>query len=201
MTLNVKKLTPQERYELIGKLIEEVKLRKYSYQTGKSYISVVKRFLKSGKTPRGFLLSYSNKSRSTMRSVYFALKFFYENVLNEKFEERIPLAKKDLRLPIVLNREEIIKMIKVTVNIKHKLILMFLYYAGLRLEEVRNLKWQDIDFGRDTIHIKTAKGRKERVVFLHPRLKEVLKVYGINEQGWFLCHKTVANTTKERFSK
>jgi hypothetical protein len=61
--LNVKKLTPQERYELIGKLIEEIKLRKYSYQTGKSYISVVKRFLKSGKTRRlkiGFkaLISY-----------------------------------------------------------------------------------------------------------------------------------------------
>jgi len=51
MSLNVKKLTPQELYELIGKLIEEIKLRKYSYQTGKAYISVVKRFLKSEKTP------------------------------------------------------------------------------------------------------------------------------------------------------
>ncbi|MCD6227853.1 tyrosine-type recombinase/integrase [Candidatus Micrarchaeota archaeon] len=119
MTLNVKELTPQERYELIGKLIEEVKLRKYSYQTGKSYISVVKRFLKSGKTPRGFLLSYSNKSRSTIRSVYFALKFFYENVLNEKFDEKLPLAKSKQKLPIVLNRKEIQKLFEVTTNLKH----------------------------------------------------------------------------------
>ncbi len=52
----LKKLTPRERYELIGKLIEEIKLRKYSYQTGKLYISIIKRFLKSGKTPREFLL-------------------------------------------------------------------------------------------------------------------------------------------------
>ena len=75
MSLNVKKLTPQERYELIGKLVEEIKLRKYSYQTGKAHISVVKRFLKSGKTPREFLLSYySNKSRSTMRSVLFCFE-------------------------------------------------------------------------------------------------------------------------------
>jgi len=44
MDLDIKKLTPQERYELIGKLIEEIKLRKYSYQTGKAYISVVKSF-------------------------------------------------------------------------------------------------------------------------------------------------------------
>jgi len=44
MVLNIKKHTPQERYKLIGKLVEELKLKKYSYQTGKTYISVVKRF-------------------------------------------------------------------------------------------------------------------------------------------------------------
>lgn len=87
MDSGLKKLTPQERYKLIGKLIEEIKLRKYSYQTGKSYLSITKRFLKSGKTPREYLLNHSNKSRSTMRCVYFALKFFYEKVLHEKFDE------------------------------------------------------------------------------------------------------------------
>ena len=46
--------TPEERYKLIGKLIEEIKLRRYSFQTGKSYISIVKEFLASGKTPRDF---------------------------------------------------------------------------------------------------------------------------------------------------
>ena len=56
MSLNIKKFMPQERYRLIGTLMEEIKLRKYSYLTGKSYIAVVKRFLKSGKTPREFLL-------------------------------------------------------------------------------------------------------------------------------------------------
>ena len=56
MSLNIKKFMPQERYRLIGTLMEEIKLRKYSYQTGKSYIAVVKRFLKSGKIPREFLL-------------------------------------------------------------------------------------------------------------------------------------------------
>ena len=69
-------------YELVGKLIEELKLRKYSYRTGKKYRDIAIKFLKSGKTPRDFLLSYSNKSRSAMmRSVYFTLKFFYENVV------------------------------------------------------------------------------------------------------------------------
>jgi site-specific recombinase XerD len=60
---------------------------------------------------------------------------------------------------------------------------MFLYYAGLRLDEARNIKWQDIDFDREIIHLKTAKGDKERVVFLHKKLIDVLKMYGINKEG------------------
>ncbi|HEC75658.1 MAG TPA: integrase [Thermoplasmatales archaeon] len=183
MHLDIKNLTPSERYELVGKLIEEIKLRKYSFQTGKAYISVVKRFLKSGKSSRDFLLSYSNKSRSTIRQAYFALKFFYENVLHERFNEKIPLVKKKVKLPIVLSREEISKMIEIMGNIKHRLILMFLYYAGLRLDEVVNLRWQDIDFDRDVIHIKKSKGEKERVVFLHPKLRGLLELYGIKKYG------------------
>ena len=80
-------------YELVGKLIEELKLRKYSYRTVKKYRDIAIKFLKSGKTLREFLLTYSNKSRSTMRSVYFTLKFFHENVPNEKFDEQLPLAR------------------------------------------------------------------------------------------------------------
>ena len=137
---SVGNLSPAEKYELIGKLIEEIKLRKYSYRTGRSYLLIVKKFLNSGKIPREFLLSYSNKSRATMRSVYFALKFFYENVLKEKFEERLPVGRKENKLPVVLSSDEITRIIDTTKNIKHKLILMFLYYAGLRLSELINLK-------------------------------------------------------------
>lgn len=173
-------------YELVGKLIEELKLRKYSYRTGKKYREIVLKFLKSGKTPRKFLLSYSNKSRSTIRSVYFALKFFYENVLNERFNEKLPLAKSRQKLPVVLNRSEVQRLFEVTTNIKHKAVLALLYYAGLRLSEVRNLKWQDVDFEREIIHIKYAKGEKERVVFLHEKLKELLVEYGIKKSGFVL---------------
>ena len=74
-------------------------------------------------------------------------------------------------------------MIISTNNIKHKLVIMFLYYAGLRLDEARNIKWQDIDFDREIIHLKTAKGDKERVVFLHKKLIDMLKLYGTNKEG------------------
>ncbi len=181
-----KSLSPEERYRLVGKLIEEIKLRRYSYQTGKAYIYVVKDFLASGKTPREFLLAHSDKSKSTMRSVYFALKFFYGNVLNKSFEEKLPLARKSLKLPLVLSKEEISRMIESTNNLKHRLIIMFLYYAGLRLDEARNIKWQDINFDRETIHLKTAKGDKERVVFLHKKVIDALKMYGTRQEGLIL---------------
>lgn len=118
-----------------------------------------------------------------MRSAYFALKFFHENVLNTGLEEKLPLARKSLKLPLVLSKEEINKMIEATNNLKHKLVIMFLYYAGLRLDEVRNLKWEDINFDREIIHLKTAKGDKERMVFLHKKLIDMLKMYGTKEEG------------------
>ncbi|MCX8190223.1 MAG: tyrosine-type recombinase/integrase [Candidatus Diapherotrites archaeon] len=196
MTNESKIYSPEERYKLIGKLIEEIKLRRYSFQTGKSYISIAKDFLASGKIPREFLLSYTNKSKSAMRFAYFALKFFHENILNAKFGEKLPLARKSMKLPLVLSKEEVIKMINATNNLKHKLVIMFLYYAGLRLNEVRNLKWEEIDFGREIIHLKTAKGDKERIVFLNKKLTYMLKMYGINEEGLIFVSQKLGKYNK-----
>jgi len=186
MDSDVRLLSPQERYKLIGKLNEEIRLRKYSFRTGKAYISVVKNYLSSGKDAREYMLDQTDKSRSSVRNVYFALRFFHENVIREKFDERIPLAKNDFKLPVVLNREEVNKMIDVTENLKHMIVLMFLYYSGMRLNELINIRWEDMDFERELIHIKKAKGDKQRVVFLHPKLKQVLEVFGLSVNGLVL---------------
>ncbi len=183
MVIIIMELSQKEKYTLIGKLIEEIKLRKYSFETGKSYIKIVKDFLNSKKNIKSYLLKYSSKSRASMRKVYFALKFFHENVLNEKFNEKIPLAKNSLKLPIVLNKEEISGLINNIKNIKHKLLLMFLYYGGLRLDEVRNLRWNDLDYERKLIHIKKAKGDKERVIFLHQNLINFINNNGKGDSG------------------
>ena len=114
----------------LNKLCEELRLRKYSKQTEKTYFNIIKNFLSSGKQPREYLLGYTEKSRSAIRSVYFALKFFYERVLSQKFDEKIPLAKNGGKLPVVLSKEEITKMFESTLNLRHRLILMVLYYTG-----------------------------------------------------------------------
>ena len=99
-------------------------------------------------------------------------------------KETIPLAKNKGKLPVVLNKEEISKMLEATLNLKHRLVLMFLYYTGIRLNEIVNLKWEDIDFERDTIHLKTAKGEKERIIFLHEKLKNFIEYFGIKKESF-----------------
>ena len=168
----------------LNKLSEELRLRKYSKLTEKAYLSIIRNFISSGLSPREFLLKYSDKSRSYMRSAYFALMFFHENVLRQKFDEGIPLAKNKTKLPIVLNKDEVNKMFESTLNLKHRLVLMFLYYTGIRLNELVNIKWEDIDFQRDTIHLKTTKGEKERVIFLHDKLKNFIYYFNIKGEGF-----------------
>ena len=165
------------------RLAEEFRLRRYSGRTAKRYADVVIKYLKSGKTARDFLLSYSDKSRSMMRGTYFALKFYNENVLSRKFDEKIPLAKDGFALPVVLSKDEVKRMIDKTANLKHKLVLCLLYYAGMRLDEARKLKWQDMDFDRGTMHIKKAKGDKDRIVFLHDKLRKIIEDCGIRKEG------------------
>ena len=168
----------------LNKLSEELRLRKYSKQTEKAYRSIISHFIESGLAPREFLLKYSEKSRSSIRSAYFALKFFHENVLSQKLNEKIPLAKNKGKLPIVLNKEEINSMLDATLNLRHRLVLMFLYYTGMRLNEIVNLKWEDLDFQRGTIHLKTAKGEKERVIFFHEKLKNFIGYFNLRKDGF-----------------
>lgn len=133
-----------------------------------------------------------------MRVNYFAMKFYFEKVLSKKFDEDLPLVKKSKKLPKVLNKNEIQSMIDVTYNLKHKLILMFLYYAGLRLDEAINIRWADMDFERGIIHLKTTKGGTERIVFLHQRLMDSLKVYGVMDNGLIFSPNSGASKYNSR---
>ena len=169
--------------ETLTALTEELKLRKYSPKTIQAYSNVVRAFLQSGKSPRDFLLTHADKSRSSIRSVYFSLKFYSEKVLRQPFPEEIPLAKAVQKLPLVLDRATVQRLFEVTYNLKHRLVLMFLYYAGMRLEEVRSLRVEDLDLQRGTIHLKVTKGGSERRIFLHEKLKEVLSLVGLPTVG------------------
>lgn len=107
-----------------------------------------------------------------------ALKFYFEKVMRRPQEfYDLPRPRKPLQLPTVLGQDEFVKILKQIKNIKHRAMIMTSYSAGLRVSEVVNLKISDIDSSRMTIHIRNAKGKKDRLVPLSKKLLEVLREY------------------------
>ncbi len=117
-------------------------------------------------------------SNSALRISIAAIRYFYMYVLKDKVPDALNIKiRKTNKLPLVLSKQEVIRILKVTNNLKHKTMLMMIYSAGLRLGELLNLKLQDIDSNRMKIHIRQAKGKKDRYVFLSQKLLDLLRLY------------------------
>ena len=158
------------------KLENEAKLRGFSPRTIQNYLHHIERYLGSKKTPREYLLFLIDKKQAdeTIRNTGFAIKFYLQ-VMGLKGDFVIPNLKREKKLPVILSRIEIDQMILATKNVNHRLIIQMMYATGMRASELINLKWQDIDFHRNTIHITLAKGKKDRIVMLSPKIKKGLK--------------------------
>ena len=133
-------------------LIDEMKVRGFSRGTIKLYLNINNNFLNFiRKSPREVAYkdveSYlvylydKNKSSATRHLYCSALKFYYESVLKRKFNLKYP--KKSNKLPIVLSKEEIIRMIDSVKNQKHRLLLMLMYGSGLRVGEAVKVRIED----------------------------------------------------------
>jgi site-specific recombinase XerD len=120
---------------------------------------------------RGISISYQNQAIN-------AIKFYYEKVaggVRKFYQLERPL--KEQKLPTVLSVEEIQAMIKATVNLKHKLLIMMCYSAGLRISELLNLRVTDLDSKRMQIKIAAAKGKKDRYSLLSEKMLPLLREY------------------------
>jgi len=120
-----------------------------------------------------FLLNKQSKNYSsqTVNLYLNAIKFFYREVFKIPEKINLKFAKRNKKLPIVLSREEIKNIIDVIRNPKHKLIISLAYGAGLRISEVVNLKVKDINLEELTIHLKNAKGKKDRITIFPEKIK------------------------------
>lgn len=85
--------------------------------------------------------------------------------------------KKEKKLPEILSKNEISKLLKAVKNLKHKAILYLVYSAGLRVGEVVKLKPTDIDSDRMLIHIIQGKGKKDRYTILSETALSILRKY------------------------
>jgi integrase/recombinase XerD len=107
-----------------------------------------------------------------------ALRFFFVHTLRRPWmAEHMAIPRRPLRLPEVLSREEVERLIQSASSPLHRIWLLILYATGLRREELVRLKVGDIDSGRMVIHVRQGKGRKDRDVMLSPRLLLELRDY------------------------
>jgi site-specific recombinase XerD len=110
-------------------------------------------------------------------SVLTGLRFFYKYVAEKKISVTYSIRRTSRKLPQVLSMEEIWKIICATNNLKHRMILMTTYSAGLRASEVINLKPAHIDSNRMLIKVEDGKGKKDRYTLLSKRLLVQLRSY------------------------
>jgi len=134
-------------------------------------------------------LVYKRKlSASTYNVTVHALKFFYEKVLSRNVHYNdFPLSKAAKRLPDILSTDEVTAILKATLHIRQKAMLVLAYGAGLRLSEIAHLKVADIDSKRMLLHICGGKGNKDRYVVLSPIMLKTLRIYWRQCRSKSLC--------------
>ncbi|PIP63946.1 hypothetical protein COW96_05290, partial [Candidatus Roizmanbacteria bacterium CG22_combo_CG10-13_8_21_14_all_33_16] len=171
--------------EYLEKTKQELRLRNYSFKTIKAYLGCLKEYFNFQKINlekideekiKQFLLNKQDKNYSsqTINLYLNAIKFFYREVLKIHQKITLKFAKRSKKLPIVLSREEIKSIIEAIRNPKHKLIISLAYGAGLRISEVVDLKVKDINLEELTIHLKNAKGKKDRITIFPEKIKTEL---------------------------
>jgi len=111
-------------------------------------------------------LASEGKSTFTMNQYHAAYKLYMTRILNETWDTPFPYAKRHKKLPIVLSRDEIGRIIESTKNTKHKLMISLAYGAGLRVSEVVELQVRDIGLDELSLMIRDAKGGKDRISIL-----------------------------------
>ena len=126
------------------------------------------------------VLAATSIADSTLNQHINAIKFYYEQVLNkERMLFYLSRPKRSQFLPDILSKQEVIKIFNQASNEKHKCMLFIAYSGGLRISEVLKLKVTDIDSDRMFLHIRAAKGKKDRMVSLSPYLLSQLRAYFI----------------------
>ncbi len=159
-----------------------LKLRGYSPKTIGAYLLYIEQYLvfskkhkltNKGEAVEKFLLEKVDKEQSpqTINLALNAIKFFYREVLKSSEKIDLKFSKRSKKLPVVLSRDEIRDMLETISNKKHRLAIALSYAGGLRISEIIDLKVEDIDLKEHIIHLKNAKGKKDRITTFPEKLK------------------------------
>ena len=171
-------------------MLEELQRRNYSQTTVTSYLKVVEAFAKYfHRSPdqlgpeqiRAYQVYLINERKLNARTVGHhtaALRFFFCKTLKRCYPlEEVPYPKAPRRLPTILTKEEVVRLIDSASTLFHRAMLMTAYSTGMRRAEMSQLNVTDIDSDRMLIRIRQGKGRRDRDVPLSPKLLETLRAY------------------------
>ena len=171
-------------------MLEELERRNYSESTTRRYLRFVERFAQHfGKSPdklgpehlrtyHAYLFKQRKLSPGSVENHVAALRFFYLRTLHRhQFRQFLPYPKVPRKLPNILSREEVARLIDASSNLFQRTLLMVLYGTGMRRAEIARLKIADIDSQRMVIHVVDGKGHKDRDLPLSPALLETLRAY------------------------
>lgn len=175
---------------VVRKLEQQVTLRGQSKSTLNNYIRRIALFVVHfGKLPEQtepdeineYLAALARDPRSPSRSSFkhmvYGLRYYFRLLGMNKNAIALPSLKKDTKLPVILNHTELKELFAAPKLLKQRVVLALVYSAGLRGQEVINLKISDIDFERKTIHIRQGKYKKDRIVPLSDYMAVGLKKY------------------------
>ncbi len=175
--------------------------RRLSPRTIETYQKCVEVFLKktnksldkiSKKDVRLFLehLSEKNLAGNTMNVYHMAIRFLFENVLEKRMWIDIKYSKTPKRLPEVLTKEEVRKLLNAISNWKHRLMIEFLYGSGLRVSELINMKIKDLELDKNYGYVRNGKGGKDRLITLpkivKEKIKNLIEMEKLNEDSFLL---------------
>ena len=195
----------QNSPKLLDQLANAIRIRNYSYRTEQAYAMWIKQYIhyhklthpqEMGEREVGEFLSYLSVVRevapNTQNQALNALKFLYAHVLNNPLEkvEGIVRSKKQQKLPIVMNQDEVRAVFR-ELDPPYWLLTGLMYGSGLRLMEALRLRVKDLDFDYRAIVVRNGKGGKDRVVTLPDELIAPLKVQ--LEQTRLLHQKDLAD--------
>jgi len=171
-----------------------LKQRRYSENTIRIYTDGLKIFLRFTGKPvlvitnadlerfnHDYVIAH-RYSHSFQNQIINAVKLFYRSIYNTKFNvDEVERPRREHKLPNVLSKEEVKRILTVSANIKHRAMLSLIYACGLRRSELLNLKPLDIDSKRGLLIIRMAKGNRDRVVPISEKtitmLREYYKIY------------------------
>lgn len=170
-------------------LEQQVKLNGYSKSTLTNYgRCIAKLSLYFGCTPleleddqiNEYLLELNatqSPSKSYFKHTVYGLRYVFRLMNRDDRAIRLPSIKRTKSLPDVLSRQECKRLFKAPKLLRHRVLLMFIYSAGLRISEVCRLRIEDIDSDRMMIHVRQSKGRKDRYVVLSELALQGLRKY------------------------